>query len=441
LKKFIAIAISTLFILGLAATAFAIHAEIPAETQAVVAKHPTQITLGGRIRTRGALDKTTFDNDNPASSSYDQRVRLSTDVKVSDEVRGFVMLESGSGNTDVYTWGGANCDVGECGAQGVYTQGNTKQSSMDILEAWIEYTPEIVGVKIGHMPLALGNKIFFNHTKFGDDAILLYKTIDNVHIAALTAKFNERNKAAADDADAYVALFNYKGDAFNASGDVTYVDDRAFLGVSGGEGHLYNIGLRGDAKVAMLKVYADVEFQTGDYDVLVVSGDFKGFAAQVGAKTNLDGIDLGIEAGYGSGDDPNDTDTDIDTFVTSLGAHRTTPNAYIYGYRAVGSLGIKFAGIANTTYVKASATAPLAERLTGNLELFWLKASEDVSINGGPLDDSLGYEIDGMVKYQLGKGLVYWVEAGYLVAGDAYNFPTEDADNAYGIRHGIELTF
>lgn len=441
MKKFIAIAISTLFILGLAATAFAIHAEIPAETQAVVAKHPTQITLGGSIRTRGALDKVRFDDNFPSKSSYDERVRLSTDVKVSDQVRGFVMLESGSGNTDVYTWGGVNCDTTPCGATGVYQEGNTKQSSMDILEAWIEYTPEIVGIKIGHMPLALGNKLFFDHTKFGDDAIVLYKTIDNVHIAALTAKFNERATGHADDADAYVALATYKGEGFDLSGDVTYVDDRAFLGTTGGEAHLYNLGLRGNAKVAMLNVYGDIELQAGDYDVLVVSGDFKGWAGQIGAKTNLDGINLGLEFGMGSGQDPTEVTTDIKTFVTSLSAVRTVPNAYVYDYRAVGSLGIQYAGIANTTYVKASVTAPLTEKLTGNVEAFWLKATEDVSINGGPLDDSLGYEIDGTVKYQLAKGLVYWVEAGYLIVGDAYNFPTRDADNAYGIRHGIELTF
>ena len=40
-------------VLGLAATAFAIHAEIPAETQAVVSAANIQITLGGEIRTRG----------------------------------------------------------------------------------------------------------------------------------------------------------------------------------------------------------------------------------------------------------------------------------------------------------------------------------------------------------------------------------------------------
>ena len=53
MKKTFAVIAAVLFVLSFAASAFAIHAEIPAETQAVVAKSATQITLGGEIRVRG----------------------------------------------------------------------------------------------------------------------------------------------------------------------------------------------------------------------------------------------------------------------------------------------------------------------------------------------------------------------------------------------------
>ena len=53
LKKYLALILGVLFVLSFAASAFAIHAEIPSETQAVVATGSTQITLGGEIRTRG----------------------------------------------------------------------------------------------------------------------------------------------------------------------------------------------------------------------------------------------------------------------------------------------------------------------------------------------------------------------------------------------------
>src|SRR4030042_2228903 len=53
LKKYLALILGVLFVLSFAASAFAIHAEIPSETQAAVAKGSTQITLGGEIRVRG----------------------------------------------------------------------------------------------------------------------------------------------------------------------------------------------------------------------------------------------------------------------------------------------------------------------------------------------------------------------------------------------------
>ena len=53
MKKILAIILGTILVLGFAASAFAIHAEIPSETQSVVAKGSTQITLGGELRARG----------------------------------------------------------------------------------------------------------------------------------------------------------------------------------------------------------------------------------------------------------------------------------------------------------------------------------------------------------------------------------------------------
>src|SRR5512135_316502 len=57
LKKFLAIILGAIFVLSFAASAFAIHAEIPSETQAVVAKGATQITIDGELRVRGWYEK------------------------------------------------------------------------------------------------------------------------------------------------------------------------------------------------------------------------------------------------------------------------------------------------------------------------------------------------------------------------------------------------
>ena len=55
MKKCIAIIAAMLFVLGFAASAFAIHAEIPAETSAIVVKGESTVTIGGELRFRGEL--------------------------------------------------------------------------------------------------------------------------------------------------------------------------------------------------------------------------------------------------------------------------------------------------------------------------------------------------------------------------------------------------
>ncbi len=77
MKKTFALLAAVLLVLSFAGAAFAIHAEIPAETQAVVAKGTIQITLGGEIRTRGWYTDNrgaapTATADRPAGYEYGQ---------------------------------------------------------------------------------------------------------------------------------------------------------------------------------------------------------------------------------------------------------------------------------------------------------------------------------------------------------------------------------
>lgn len=457
MKKFLAIAVSVLFLLGFAASAFAIHAEIPSETQAIVAKGETQITLGGSIRVRGEIRENTTDFNSDLSdstSAYDQRVRLGADIAVSDNVTGKIVLESGE-SSDTWTWGTHSAAVG------IYGIGNAKQAGVTILEAWINYTNDLINVKIGHMPLALGNLIFFDHRKFGDDAIVLYKDIDNIHLAFLTAKFSEGDTAetqfctsgplvpfpgvigvcdgvnfitpvdlggdlggvdiaAADDADAYVALVAYKGDGYNISGDITWVDDNAF----GPNTDLYNLGARADAKLSdLVTIRGDVEFQFGS---LTDTIDFGGYAFMLGADFDLESIDIGVEAGLGSGDDGTDP-TSFDTFVNSLSSG-VPYITFVRGTRTADNN-----GISNLTYLKASVKASPMDKMTVKGALVYMMLTEDIAG-----EDDAGIEIDASMSYSLAKNLKYWVEGGYWMVGDAYG---PDVDNAYALRHGIELTF
>lgn len=441
MKKYLALVAGLIFVLGFSAVAFAIHAEIPADTQAVVAKGTTQITLGGEIRARGEYREVDFNNDTPGDSYYDSRVRLSVDAKVTPNTSGFVQVEAGDGTiADNYNWGFEGCDPNDqkkCGAKGGYPFGNAKKGQFNVLQAWILHKGEGLlgvpaGLKVGHMPLALGNKLFFDHTKFGDDAIVFFvDPTKELHIGLLTAKFREGKPNIADDADAYVGLFTYKLANGGISGDVTYVDDRNF---NNDTVHFWNFGLRGDMKLDTITLRADVELQTGSIDQADV--DFAGYAFLVGADVKLDPVTLTAELAYGSGDDGSDPDKNKN-FVTSLGAdpHFT----YVYEYRTPNACGIQFGGICNTMYVKLGASAKPAKDLTASLNLYWLRANE-VQTKGASKD--IGIEIDPKIVYQIDKNLSYWVEGGYLMAGDYWKEEQgKKGDDAYAVRHGIMLTF
>lgn len=441
MKRYLVVLLGVIFVLGLAATSFAIHAEIPAETQAVVAKGKTQITIGGEIRARGEYKEVDFNDDTPGDSYYDSRVRLSVDAQVTPNTQGFIQVEAGNGDTkDNYTWG-----VGNNGATGGYPVGNAKRGQFNLLQAWILYKGSGLlgvpaGVKVGHMPLALGNKLFFDHSKFGDDAIVFFvDPTKELHISLWTAKFREGAANASDDADAYVGLFTYKGQGFNLSGDVTYVDDKV-VAMYPNDIHFWNFGLRGDTKIDPVTLRADVELQSGKKTG--TNEKYRGYAILLGADAKVSGVKVTAEFAYGSGDnDPNDNK--IKSFVTSLGAdpHFT----YVYEYRTPNACGgtpttgIQFGGLCNTWYIKLGASGDITKEISASLNAYLLRAAKTQA----GVDKDIGFELDPKIVYKIDKNLSYWVEGGYLFAGDFWkgNDPNKSVDDAYAIRHGIMLSF
>jgi hypothetical protein len=494
MKKSFTLLLSMLFVLGFAVSAFAIHAEIPAETQAVVAKGTTQISLGGSLRYRGDYRNNTDFNDDTADNraSYDGRVRLTVDASVSPNTMGRIHLQSSGGDNDLadgYGWGQTSAGAGTAGFVG----GDGQRGDLRILEAWVQ-SKELLGtpisLKIGHMPLALGARgLFFEHRLFGDDAIILFtQPSPELEINVLAIKLNEglttqssstgtavtagstsgTLPTGSDDSDAYVALFHYRADNVHVGGDITYVQDQD---ASSDGLNLWNFGLRGDVSLEMVDVYGDVEIQTGELEGVSGLGanvlsdastgdnniDISGLAFIVGAMANLDMVSLNLEFGYGSGDD-NATDNETNVFMTAMHPSAKEGYTYVYDYRAATAAvykpnagitsGNTNTGIANTTYVKLGASAKPMPDLTAALNLFYLKASEEISSSSNSVfttaEDDIGFEIDGYLKYQLDKNLVYFVEAGILIAGDMYKVLTdsnEDPDNPVIVRHGVEMTF
>lgn len=461
MKKYLAIILGAVFVLGFAASAFALHAEIPAETQAVIAKGATQITIGGELRFRGEYQNNTvdFNKDKVDNKAYyDSRVRLSVDAQITPNTEGFVQVEAGSGiegkSSDLWIWGNGNSSIttaGNSNASGIYAVGDSKRGQLNILQAWILHTGSGLGIpagiKVGHMPLALGNSLFFDHTKFGDDAIVVFADpIKELHLVALTAKFREGNISFNDDANAYVGLFAYNTKEFGISGDATYVDDQTSHGgglLGANPIHFWNFGLRANASVAGFGIMGDVEMQTGKVDVLDLK--FRGYAGMVGINYKIDPVKLVLEGAYGSGDD-NSTDGKIKAFVTSLSyiQHYT----YVYDYRTINACGqTNGGGLCNTMYIKGGIEGNFTRDLSGLLNVYWLRAAKEflgvAEVAGAPTTSkSIGWEFDAKVAYKIDRNLQYWVEGGYLVAGKFFdNFAGKSSDNPYAIRNGIQLSF
>jgi len=433
LKKYLAIVIGVFFVLGFAASAFAIHAEIPSETQAVVAKGSTQVTLGGDIRFRmDYRDNLTDQLDDEHYAAVDARVRLKIDAKVSDNTSGRIHFEND------WVWGVDNT------AQGTYHRGNTTVGAYkkggQFIEAWINHNFGPASVKLGHMPLALGNNLFFDHREMGDDAILVFMSPNKqTHIFGVYAKFNEgpgkvdiKGTYINDDANAYVLGAGYNAGNFGVGGDVTYVDDQQ------NSIHLWNFGLRGNVNVAGFALKGDVEIQTGEVDV-VGGPDFSGWAAYLRGDYKFGGTDVYGLFAWGSGDD-DPKDDDIKAFQTSLSAVVYDYAGYLYHYRMKTASGGK-GGISNTMVFKVGANHKVSKDLSVAGSVAYFKADEDVQLNRGTPDDDLGWEFDGQVKYMLDRNLTLSLQGGYFAVGDAYNAPNGDSDDAWGARLVTQLSF
>ncbi|MBF0487159.1 MAG: hypothetical protein HQK98_03275 [Nitrospirae bacterium] len=530
MKKLAVIVMVMVFALSFALAAYA--ADAPSDT-AVVAQGDTKITIGGEIRFRGeythdrynqvsdGTQYTTatyinpfgvvvYSNKGPLTANndhqayYDGRVKINLDAKVSDSVEGYIELESGNGtNSDTWTWGNVgNSTYGGVatgtGAMGTYASGNSQVGGMFIRQAWIKYEQPMYGVKVGHQLLILGNGLFFDHTRYGDDAIVVFvNPVKNFTIAALTAKFREgvaatsalaaQNPASgpngtgqANDSDAYVLLASYKGSNFNVSGDITAVNDQAIYQntpIAGGptftdSAQVWNFGLRGDGTFGPATIRGDLELQAGKYtsnQPFTSSGRFRGWAGLAGLDYKVGPAKLTLETAYGSGKAGNDTSTDTPTFITSLGndQHYT----YVYEYRVKSASGVVSSGLANTLYIKGGGSVDITKQLSAETYLYWLQAAKAVAlndaagfVNGVPYTPNysrnLGWELDAKVTYALSKNLKYWVEGGYFWTGSAYDYKTGVAtyinattpaytyntysygrDNAYAIRNGIQLNF
>jgi hypothetical protein len=463
-KKIFSIVLASLMVLGLAATAFAIHAEIPAETQSVVSTGTTQVTLGGEIRTRGwyfdNLKGGLGDDDGRSAAWWDERVRLNVQAVVAPGVVGYVELETHSDfSGDKYVWGTGNTlGVGKHsnGAAGTNAKPGTY---IDVLQAWILYSGSGLfgfdsGLKVGHMPLKLSYGQFFDNTQYGDDALVLYMNpIKPLHIAALTIKFNECVTGGdcrfdnTNDLDGYVGLLTYKWDDKNTIG-VNYT----YLNQSDLELQMSDLGLHADGAFGAFgyKVQGDIQFgSVGNRDEKDIGGwALSGYANYDFTPSNVP-LNLRGSVVYGSGEGDNRDDS-LDEFIPFVGNIQNYSFIYEYNHAttAFNKSGLNSAfpsdghaaGVANTFYLNLGLDWFAMKDLTLSADLYGFWASDtgafehalrDAGVHHHDVSSDAGWEIDAKMKYKVARNLVYQIDAGYFGTGSFY-------EDAYGIdKHGV----
>lgn len=461
MKKSLVAVLSVMALLVFTTGAFALHQTPATEyTPGVVKAGKAMIELGGEIRVRGEVNKnvTDFYDDNlDTKQAYDQRVRLGIKANVSPNTMGYLQLESGNqsaststscvdddGCTDVYesstSLGSSRSDTWTWGSN------NAKPTGLLIRQAYIAHQGSgllgtMSGVKVGHMLLALGNNLFFDHTQYGDDALILWTTVGGGELAYIGIKLDEVSSTVNDDMDAHVLSYTTAMNGINIGGDLTLLRDHDKSEYDKGTS-IWNLGLRGDATIADIKVKADVELQRGKAKE-DSSGDevkFSGYAFMLGAQANLGMASVRLNGAYGSGD-KIDSDDKYEGFLTFLSNQQNY--TYIYEYKAPAATGSRNTGLQNTWYINLGATANATPDLKISGDVYFLRAAKKVDDEYD--SKKIGWEIDGKAEYKLDSNLSYYVEGGYLFAGDLYknalSDPTEDPDNAWGVRHGILLTF
>ncbi len=275
---------------------------------------------------------------------------------------------------------------------------------------------------------------------------------EKLHIAGLTFKVSEgsseANKDDEHDVDAYLLLGDFNGSMFNVSGDITHVNWKEQVG----DKTILNISVRGDVMAGPAKIWGDYSYQIGvDQETAPAKDiDKRAYAIAIGGDLNIDALKLWLVGGIGSGDDGKKADED-DSYVTLLSSDsRNAPfNTFVYDYTTKASAGTniftgdrKNVGISNLTAVQIGAKHKTTEKLSLDGTVTYLQATEDVAIRGGKADSDLGTEIDARIKYKLSKNLTYFIEGGYLLAGDAYKDAAgKDPEDPYRIRHGLVLNF
>jgi hypothetical protein len=199
-----------------------------------------------------------------------------------------------------------------------------------------------------------------------------------------------------------------------------------------GDGSVFIGGVNLDGSLNNISLFAEAGFTSGSEDQAVnnaaVEYDLAGFYATGGASYTFGQVTLGVEAGFGSGDD-DASDDSIDDF---LGINND------YGFDEVIEDEILDNGLRNKIFVKATAAIAPTEKLNLDGAVIYVKPTEEfVSSVTGKEVDTYGFEFDATMTYKLAANLKY-VLMGAVASVEEDWF---DESSQYQVMNRLEFLF
>lgn len=423
MKRFLGLVLAVLFVFGFTALAFAQDVKLTGEIK-IWNWYRDNMSTGAGLSNNASTAT-------PSQAFSMTRVRLGVDIKISDNVKGMIQLETGglsevtgaaltgaatAGDTaDFYGWGALNA----------------KQAGVNLREAWILYTGSGLlgvpaGLKIGHMPLILGHGKFFNATRYGSDAIVLFADpTKQLHLGVLTLKVAEYtmadiNAANTSDVDVYAVVVTYKLDDKNNIG-VNYVranDPDSTLALR----RFQNLMLHATGEIGGFGYKAEADFQFGEVNQAVPVVKFKGSGVFLEVSKKLEPVNIRMSYARGSGDNDN-TDGKNKSFIVFLGPDMNIAWIYEYQIRSAAatsqgafSAGTSTAGICNTTLYNLGLDTELAKDVKLALDAYILRATQTAANTS----KKVGSEVDAKITYKVSKGLTWTILAGFFSPGKYY---------------------
>ena len=407
MKKFIAIAVSAIFLLGFAATAFAIHADIPTGTQAVYAASDTQLKIGGDMRVRGTW-KNNFDFNNNAqadSKAWDQRYRLSFIVKTDQDIE--ARMRAVFGNN--YTWG-------------------TAVSGVSWDWAYLHIPMGAFSVDIGRQRASWGHK--FMTWDNATDRIKVIGHVDGILWGLFTDKIAENSPPAGQDMDQYGALVISKGENVTLGVIGIYrIDDAVSTNDTG-----YILNTYGTAGVGDVTIMGEVVLKGG--------GLFQTTRVSDGKTANQYG-------GFIAASIPMDAFTF--TLAAAVTRNGLTADNYFAPTLFLGTVNptaiMDFGANGDTTAVAGTAKFQVSDATYISGTVAWAKWKQYDAADA--LADASAFEFDVTVKTKIAKNTTYEVNVGVLAPSDfdlalaagSTASPFAANDTAIAVGHKIQMKF